>query len=86
MGQPTDKDILDYMCFLSKTAKVPANKVAKLLGICPKWLPKRADRGALWVDHFLANQNKQLREVTESEIKDFSIENVAESQSVFCGD
>lgn len=83
MGQPTEKDILDYMCFLSQTAKAPANKVAKLLGICPKWLAKRADRGALWVDHFLANQNRRIQEMTECEIKDFSIENVSESQSIF---
>ena len=83
MGAPTDKDILDYMCFLSKTANVPKVKAAKFLGICPKWLGKRADRGALWVDHFLAIQKGQVQALRESDIKDFEIENLSEKEGIF---
>ncbi len=83
MGQPTQKDILDYLCFVSKTAKAPAYRVAKILGICPKHLAKRANRGALWVDHFLSNQKVQIQELRESDIKEFNIENVSEAKSVF---
>lgn len=77
--EPTEKDVMDYFCFLAKTGGLPVRTVAKTLHVSKNSIKSRAEKGALWIDHFLAVQKRQIQEIRESDLNNFDIEELPDN-------
>lgn len=75
--RPKERDMLDYLCFLAKTGKLPRRAIGKMLKVSPSNVAKRAERGREWADHFLSENKLRPVEIPASQIKGFDLENVA---------
>lgn len=77
MNRPKKEDVLDYICFLANTGKAPKSHVADLLKISRNRIQDRAERGALWADHFLSDYKTKITEINASDIENFDLENIS---------